>query len=123
MSSKQEMSRRRLILSSGAGLASGAFLLRNSSFAQHQHGEQKSAADAQPAAESARSKPGLAGEDYTPVITPNGTALPWKLVDGVKVFHLIAQEVRHEFAPGQKIRLKPRAPVAHLFDASSGQRI
>jgi len=30
---------------------------------------------------------------------------------------------RHEFAPGQKIRLKPRAPVAHLFDASSGQRI
>jgi multiple sugar transport system ATP-binding protein len=30
---------------------------------------------------------------------------------------------RHEFAPGQKIRLKPRAPVAHLFDASNGQRI
>ena len=30
---------------------------------------------------------------------------------------------RHDFAPGQKIRLKPRAPVAHLFDASSGQRI
>jgi hypothetical protein len=30
---------------------------------------------------------------------------------------------RHSFAPGQKIRLKPRAPVAHLFDASSGQRI
>jgi multiple sugar transport system ATP-binding protein len=30
---------------------------------------------------------------------------------------------RHAFAPGQKIRLKPRAPVAHLFDAASGQRI
>jgi multiple sugar transport system ATP-binding protein len=30
---------------------------------------------------------------------------------------------RHEFAPGQKIRLKPRAPVAHLFDATSGARI
>jgi multiple sugar transport system ATP-binding protein len=30
---------------------------------------------------------------------------------------------RHEFAPGQKIRLKPRAPVAHLFDATSGQRL
>jgi multiple sugar transport system ATP-binding protein len=30
---------------------------------------------------------------------------------------------RHEFAPGQKIRLKPRAPVAHLFDASNGQRV
>jgi multiple sugar transport system ATP-binding protein len=30
---------------------------------------------------------------------------------------------RHSFAPGQKIRLKPRAPVAHLFDAASGQRL
>jgi multiple sugar transport system ATP-binding protein len=30
---------------------------------------------------------------------------------------------RHAFEPGQKIRLKPRAPVAHLFDATSGQRI
>ena len=30
---------------------------------------------------------------------------------------------RHAFEPGQKIRLKPRAPVAHLFDASSGQRL
>jgi multiple sugar transport system ATP-binding protein len=30
---------------------------------------------------------------------------------------------RHEFAPGQKIRLKPRALAAHLFDQSSGQRI
>jgi multiple sugar transport system ATP-binding protein len=30
---------------------------------------------------------------------------------------------RHDFAPGQRIRLKPRAPVAHLFDATSGQRI
>ena len=30
---------------------------------------------------------------------------------------------RHEFAPGMKIRLKPRAQVAHLFDSGSGQRI
>ncbi|MDB6130383.1 MAG: multicopper oxidase protein [Verrucomicrobiales bacterium] len=38
---------------------------------------------------------------YRPVITPNGDDLPWKLIDGVKVFHLIAEEVpRHEFAPG-----------------------
>ncbi len=38
--------------------------------------------------------------NYRPVTTPNGTALPWKLVDGVKVFHLIAEPVLHEFAPG-----------------------
>lgn len=44
--------------------------------------------------------PGLPGRDYTPVVTPNGQALPFKIVDGVKVFHLIAEEVKHEYAPG-----------------------
>ena len=37
---------------------------------------------------------------YRPVLTPDGGALPWKLVDGVKVFHLVAEPVKHEFAPG-----------------------
>src|SRR5882672_11460180 len=46
---------------------------------------------------------GEPGKDYTPVITPDGIALPYKAVDGVKVFHLIAEEVQnHEFAPGLK---------------------
>ena len=49
--------------------------------------------------------PGEPGKDYTPVITPNNVALPWKIVDGVKVFHLIAEEVDHEFAPGMKAKL------------------
>jgi FtsP/CotA-like multicopper oxidase with cupredoxin domain len=44
--------------------------------------------------------PGEPGKDYTPVITPNGSTLPYKVVGGVKVFHLIAAEVDHEFAPG-----------------------
>src|SRR5687767_12042604 len=44
--------------------------------------------------------PGQPGKDYTPVITPNNVALPWKIVNGVKVFHLIPEPVRHEFAPG-----------------------
>ena len=45
--------------------------------------------------------PGEAGKDYTPVVTPNGRILPWKIVDGVKVYHLIAEPVpNHEFAPG-----------------------
>jgi multiple sugar transport system ATP-binding protein len=30
---------------------------------------------------------------------------------------------RHEFQPGQKIRLRPRGDCAHLFDPTSGQRI
>jgi manganese oxidase len=44
--------------------------------------------------------PGEPGRDYTSVITPDGTALPYKVIDGVKIFHLIAEEVDHEFAPG-----------------------
>jgi manganese oxidase len=44
--------------------------------------------------------PGEPGKDYTPVITPNGSTLPYKVVGGVKVFHLTAEEVDHEFAPG-----------------------
>ncbi|HKE00179.1 MAG TPA: copper oxidase [Planctomycetota bacterium] len=34
------------------------------------------------------------------VITPNGASLPWQLVDGAKVFHLVAEPVTHELAPG-----------------------
>jgi multiple sugar transport system ATP-binding protein len=30
---------------------------------------------------------------------------------------------RHEFVPGQRIRLRPRTDCLHLFDPSSGQRI
>src|SRR5438093_7042007 len=48
--------------------------------------------------------PGEAGKHYTPVITPNNISLPWKIVGGVKVYHLIAEEVHHEFAPGLKAK-------------------
>ena len=34
------------------------------------------------------------------VVTPNGSTLPLRLVGGVKVGHLIAGELEHEFAPG-----------------------
>ncbi|HEX4055247.1 MAG TPA: copper oxidase [Tepidisphaeraceae bacterium] len=44
--------------------------------------------------------PGLPVRDYTPVYTPNGVTLPFKIVGGLKVMHLIAGEIEHEFAPG-----------------------
>jgi len=48
-------------------------------------------------------QPGQPDRDYTPVITPNGTTLPFRIVDEAKVFHLIAEEVKnHKFAPGLK---------------------
>jgi FtsP/CotA-like multicopper oxidase with cupredoxin domain len=37
---------------------------------------------------------------YRPVVTPNLPHLPWRMRDGVKEFHLIAQKVKREFAPG-----------------------
>jgi hypothetical protein len=39
------------------------------------------------------------GISYRPVITPNGVTLPWKMVNGAKVFHLVAEPVAHEFIP------------------------
>jgi manganese oxidase len=79
------LSRRELILA-GAGTVVGAAAL----------------AGARPAAAAEPEAPEAAGSrlPYTPVVTPNGAALPWKLVRGVKVFHLIAEPVTHEFAPG-----------------------
>ncbi len=37
---------------------------------------------------------------YMPVRTLNGRSLPYTMKDGVKEFHLVAEEVEHEFAPG-----------------------
>ena len=44
--------------------------------------------------------PGEPGRDYTPVRTLNGASLAYNMVDGVKVFHLVAEPVEHEFMPG-----------------------
>ena len=49
-----------------------------------------------------RLSPGQPQRDYTPVITPNGATLPFRVVDRVKVFHLTAGVIQHEFAPGLK---------------------
>ena len=46
--------------------------------------------------------PGQPETDYTPVITPNNPKLPWKVVAGAKVFHLVAEPVDHEFTEGLK---------------------
>ena len=40
------------------------------------------------------------GQSYAPVRTLNGWTLPYKMKNGVKEFHLVAEEIEHEFAPG-----------------------
>ena len=69
--------------------------------------------------------PGQPGRDYTPVVVPNGAKLPWKVVDGVKVYHLIAEEVEHEFAPGLKAQCWGYNGSVHgpLIEAVEGDRV
>lgn len=43
-------------------------------------------------------------EPYLPVRTLNGWTLPYKMKNGVKEFHLVAEEVDHEFAPGSRAK-------------------
>lgn len=83
---------RRKIMASGAVLAGGALLLQRPT----------TLAEGAPVDPSAPA--GEPGPDYTPVITPNGTTLPFKRVDGAKVFHLVAEEFDHEFAPGLRAK-------------------
>lgn len=45
------------------------------------------------------------GRPYTPVVTLNGWTLPWRLRQGVKEFHLVAEPVVRELAPGLKAHL------------------
>ncbi|MDE1948285.1 MAG: copper oxidase [Burkholderiales bacterium] len=45
------------------------------------------------------------GRPFQPIATLNGWSLPWRMKDGVKEFHLVAQPVVREIAPGMKARL------------------
>lgn len=78
---------RRKFFSGAAAIAGGSALLHRLA-----RGAEMVAAQRSPAPEP--------NDSYTPVITPNGTTLPWKMVDGVKEFHLVAEPVKREFASG-----------------------
>src|SRR5437588_2288900 len=94
------MNRRTFVAGAATLAGSAAVLHKLQAQTQTPNADQAPLTNA-PAQTHADSPPGEPGKDYTPVITPNGSTLPWKVVDGVKVYHLIAQEViNHEFAPG-----------------------
>jgi len=99
------------------GLAAGALAVaRKPAAAQgHQHGAPASPAPPTPPAPRGQAHPPLelpppaatvaipkppAGERYTPVIVPDGHTLPFVRRGDVKVFHLVAEQIRHQFAPG-----------------------
>ncbi|MFN4327469.1 MAG: multicopper oxidase family protein [Limnobacter sp.] len=45
------------------------------------------------------------GRPYNPVVTLNGWTLPWRMNQGVKEFHLVAEPVQRELAPGMVANL------------------
>jgi FtsP/CotA-like multicopper oxidase with cupredoxin domain len=45
------------------------------------------------------------GRPYNPVVTLNGWTLPWRMNAGVKEFHLVAEPVVRELAPGMNAHL------------------
>lgn len=58
--------------------------------------------------ESADTQPLLmpnTGRPYQPVVTLNGWSLPWRMKNNVKEFHLIAEPVKREIAPGMVANL------------------
>lgn len=51
-------------------------------------------------AEKENLPPGIPDKDYTPAVVPNGFKAGYKIVDGIKVFHLTAEPIEWEVAPG-----------------------
>jgi FtsP/CotA-like multicopper oxidase with cupredoxin domain len=123
------INRRTLLLGSAAGLVAASMPLR----AQHSHADHEThTSSSAPAVDHSQhqhkrhqshqkqsvkttkttkiipavstAKPALTEQGYRPVITPNGRTLAYRMNDGVKEFHLIAEEIEHEFAPGTKIK-------------------
>ena len=112
---QDKLSRRDAIRS--AAIASGAALIAGrSAFAQ-------TTAPSSPPVIS--QSPSVASRDYTPVIVPNGWTLPYSLIDGVKVFHLVAEDVLHEFVPGLKARCWGYNGSVHgpVIEAVEGDRV
>jgi len=96
----------------GTGLAAGALAVahRRAAAQPHHHGQpaptpapMPHSPDATPVAiptPTVTLPRAPAGEKYAPVIVPDGHTLPFVKKAGVKVFHLVAEPVKHQFAPG-----------------------
>ena len=118
-----------MLLASGAALAGSALMLRRNVACAQDAPEKTRAATPTKTdhvrRETAALAPGQPGLDYTPVIVPNGTKLPWKVVAGVKVFHLIPEEVDHEFAPGLRAKCWGYNGAVHgpTIEAVEGDRV
>jgi manganese oxidase len=83
--------KRRDFIRVGTAVAGGALLLRD---------QVAQAQGMPPAAATPAKAPMAAPGGQVAVVTPNGKTLAWRTVRGVKVGHLVAEVLQHEFAPG-----------------------
>ncbi|HWH82941.1 MAG TPA: multicopper oxidase domain-containing protein, partial [Burkholderiaceae bacterium] len=65
------------------------------------------------------------GRPFQPIVTLNGWSLPWRMKGGVKEFHLVAEPVRREIAPGMRANLwgYNGASPGPTIEAVEGDRI
>ncbi|MBX3707157.1 MAG: copper oxidase [Pseudomonadales bacterium] len=92
-----------------AGATAGLTRSASGQTTAHDHGTPPANRTGESATEdSAPTPPGstaeVGGLPYRPVRTLNGWTLPYRLRDGVKEFHLVAEEIDHEFSPGSRAR-------------------
>jgi manganese oxidase len=69
--------------------------------------------------------PAVPGLDYRPAFVPDGVTLGYRVVGGVKVFHLKAEPIEHEFLPGLRANCwgyNGRTP-GPLIEAAVGDRV
>jgi FtsP/CotA-like multicopper oxidase with cupredoxin domain len=93
------LTRREIIFSGLAALTGGAAMLKKARAAGTDH-QQSHAHTSHPAATVAKGR-----MDFSHVVTPNGgRPLPYKLKNGIKEFHLVAEPVDREFAPGMTVK-------------------
>ncbi|MGE0548629.1 MAG: multicopper oxidase family protein [Kofleriaceae bacterium] len=108
---------RRTVLSSSV-LAGAALVSRKAA-------AQSSGAQPAPPAKPAAPTPPPVTRAKGRVIVPNGTTLPWKIKNGVKIFHLRAEPVRHQITPGLDIEAwgYNGTTPGPLIEATVGDRV
>ena len=92
------MTRRQFLVGSGAAVVGAALVSR----------AQAASLPEAPVQTKALTQPPLVppnGRPYQPVVTLNGWTLPWRMKDGWKEFHLVAEPVKREIAPGMTANL------------------
>jgi manganese oxidase len=86
----------------GASLAVSQKALANQEGPAAQHGlHSKANHETSPPPSSGRPRESILAESPLPVEAPDLPKLPWKMVEGAKEFHLVAEPVRVEFVPGR----------------------